>query len=38
MSNVGIVFYVVGSLFVLYVVAATWRSKDADRDDRRRIS
>jgi hypothetical protein len=29
MSNLGIVFYVVGALFTVYVVAATWRSKDA---------
>ena len=30
MSNLGIAFYVVGALFTLYVVAASWRSKDAD--------
>jgi hypothetical protein len=30
MVNVGIAFYVVGALFTLYVVAATWRSRDAD--------
>jgi len=30
MSNLGIAFYVVGALFTLYVLAATWRSKDAD--------
>jgi len=30
MVNVGIAFYVVAALFTLYVVAATWRSKDAD--------
>ena len=29
MSNLGIIFYVVGALFTVYVVAATWRSKDA---------
>jgi hypothetical protein len=30
MSNLGIVFYVVGALFTVYVVAATWGSKDAE--------
>lgn len=30
MSNLGIAFYVIGSLFTVYVVAATWRLKDAD--------
>jgi hypothetical protein len=30
MINLGIAFYVVGALFTLYVVAATWRSRDAD--------
>jgi hypothetical protein len=35
MSNLGIVFYVVGALFTLYVVAATWRSKDAETHTRR---
>jgi hypothetical protein len=30
MSNLGIAFYVVGALFTVYVVAASWRSKDAD--------
>ncbi|HUJ52784.1 MAG TPA: hypothetical protein VLX08_04465 [Steroidobacteraceae bacterium] len=36
MSNLGIVLYVVGALFTVYVVAATWRSKDAEprRDGR----
>jgi len=29
MSNIPIAFYVLGSLFTLYIVAATWRSKDA---------
>jgi hypothetical protein len=29
MSNIPIAFYVIGALFTLYVVAATWRSKDA---------
>ena len=29
MSNIPIAFYVLGSLFTLYMVAATWRSKDA---------
>jgi hypothetical protein len=30
MINVGIAFYVIGALFSLYVVAATWRSKDVE--------
>jgi hypothetical protein len=30
MSDLGIIFYVVGALFTLYVVAATWRSSDSD--------
>jgi len=30
MSNLSIAFYVVGALFTVYVVAASWRSKDAD--------
>jgi hypothetical protein len=29
MSNIPIAFYVLGALFTLYVVAATWESKDA---------
>jgi len=29
MSNIPIAFYVLGALFTLYVVAATWQSKDA---------
>ena len=29
MSNLPIAFYVLGALFTLYVVAATWQSKDA---------
>lgn len=29
MRNIPIAFYVVGALFTLYVVAATWRAKDA---------
>jgi hypothetical protein len=29
MSNIPIAFYVLGSLFTLYIVAATWRSRDA---------
>jgi hypothetical protein len=29
MSNIPIALYVVGALLTLYVVAATWRSKDA---------
>jgi len=39
MSNLPIAFYVLGSLFTLYIVAATWRSKDAaphmQRENRR---
>jgi hypothetical protein len=30
MGNAGIALYVVGVLFTVYVMAATWRSKDAD--------
>jgi hypothetical protein len=30
MGNVGIALYIVGALFTVYVVAATWQSKDAD--------
>jgi len=29
MSNIPIAFYVLGALFTLYIVAATWRAKDA---------
>jgi len=29
MSNIAIAFCVLGALFTLYVVAATWQSKDA---------
>ncbi len=29
MSDIPIAFYVLGALFTLYVVAATWQSKDA---------
>lgn len=29
MSNLGIAFYVLGALFTLYVIAATWKSRDA---------
>ena len=29
MSNLAIVFYVLGALFALYVIAATWKSRDA---------
>jgi hypothetical protein len=29
MGNVPVAFLVLGALFTLYVVAATWRSKDA---------
>jgi hypothetical protein len=36
MSNLDIAFYVVGALFALYVVAATWRSRDAEPRERRR--
>jgi hypothetical protein len=28
MSNLSIVFYIVGSLFAVYLIAATWRSRD----------
>jgi len=30
MSNLEIAFYVIGTLFVVYLVAATWRSRDQD--------
>lgn len=30
MSEPGIGFFVVGALFTVYIVAATWRSRDAD--------
>jgi hypothetical protein len=30
MSNLRIALYVVGALFTLYLIAATWRSRDAD--------
>ena len=30
MRNAEIALYVLGALFTVYVVAATWRSKDAD--------
>lgn len=36
MNNLGIVFYVVGSLLTLYVVAATWRSSDTQAPPRER--
>ncbi len=29
MGNVPIAFYVLGALFTVYVVAATWQSKDS---------
>jgi hypothetical protein len=32
-----VAFYVLGALFTLYVVAATWRSKDASSQARRDI-
>jgi len=35
MSNLGIACYVIGALVTLYVIAATWRSKDADPHARR---
>jgi hypothetical protein len=35
MSNIPIAFYVLGALFTLYVVAATWQSKDAPSRVRR---
>jgi len=31
MGNAGVAFYVLGALLTLYIVAATWRSKDAPR-------
>ena len=31
MSNLGIAFYVLGALFTLYVIAATWKSRDCER-------
>jgi hypothetical protein len=34
MGNIPIAFYVLGALFTLYVVAATWHSKDASSDTR----
>ncbi len=40
MSEPGIGLFVVGALFTLYVVAATWRSKDAgypERGDERAV-
>jgi hypothetical protein len=36
MNNVGIAFYIIGALVTLYVVAATWRSRDADARVRER--
>jgi hypothetical protein len=36
MSNLGIAFYVLGALFALYAVAATWRSRDATAPVRKR--
>jgi len=35
MSNVPIALYVLGALFTLYVVAATWRAKDDQSHARR---
>jgi len=33
MSSVAIIFYMLGALFALYVIAASWRSRDAtDRE------
>jgi hypothetical protein len=37
MRNVAVVFYVLGALFALYVIAATWRSRDATTDREREI-
>ena len=37
MGNPGIALYVVGVLFTVYVVAATWRSKDADSQVRGKL-
>jgi hypothetical protein len=36
LSNVDIACYVLGSLVVVYIVAATWRSKDQDPPARKR--
>lgn len=39
MKGAGIAFYVVGALFALYLIAAAWRSKDAEyRNDVRRAA
>jgi hypothetical protein len=35
MHNLPIAFYVLGALFTLYIVAATWQSKDATPQVRR---
>jgi hypothetical protein len=37
MGNIPVACYVLGALFTLYVVAATWRSKDASSQARRDI-
>jgi hypothetical protein len=29
MSNLSVVFSIVGALFAVYLIAATWRSRDA---------
>ena len=34
MSDIPIAFYVLGAFFTLYVVAATWRSRDISADAR----
>ena len=38
MGNAGIALYVLGALFTVYVVAATWQSKDADSHVREKPS
>ena len=35
MSNLAIVFYVLGALFALYVIAATWKSRNVTADRER---
>jgi hypothetical protein len=37
MGNIPVALYVLGALFTLYVVAATWRSKDSSSRGRRDI-
>jgi hypothetical protein len=37
MGNVGIALFVVGALFTVYIVAATWRSRDAGSGVREKL-